>query len=357
MSVLFRCRHATVDGVGSFKVLNYLLQFAAQAWDSVSKLPPILFGSEWTRLSPPLELAAQIPQTPSERQMVDFGVILQRLVKEIGELELIGIPARKQGPRPLRSQYAAIKLSGEDTDRVLKTCKRFGVTATHVFHTAIGIALWQLQESGADERVVRYLAFSLIDLRHLCHESGRPDPHPAAIHHAGSVNQLLLDFKVPAEPDSSRTLPKAELLKYVLNTKEFYKSTTIDEDFLASIPYKFKTLTPPYPRTTPAIPEASPWRKVSLSSVGRMENLVKDRHGALSVYEPWSVGTEYTTSLGTYLGTFRGELRYWSAYNEAFFDEKEALDFLDRVKTVVFDILDAIESESNDSSNTIRSKL
>lgn len=88
-----------------------------------------------------------------------------------------------------------------------------------------------------------------------------------------------------------------------------------------------------------------------------MENFVQDRHGALAVYEPWSVGTEYTTGLGTYLGTFRGELRYWSAYNEAFFDEKEVLDFLDRVKNVAFDILDAIESDSNNSSDKVRSKL
>lgn len=79
---------------------------------------------------------------------------------------------------------------------------------------------------------------------------------------------------------------------------------------------------------------------VSISSMGRVDELIAAKYGALRVRDPWVTGEELGTGLGAFLGTFDGELHLSVAYNEAFHGKKEVEAFLERVQEIVVGVLE-----------------
>lgn len=74
--------------------------------------------------------------------------------------------------------------------------------------------------------------------------------------------------------------------------------------------------------------------------MGRVDELIAAKHGALHVQDPWVTGEELGTGLGAFLGTFDGELHLSAAYNETFHEKQEVEAFLARVQEIVVSVLD-----------------
>ena len=69
--------------------------------------------------------------------------------------------------------------------------------------------------------------------------------------------------------------------------------------------------------------------------MGRIDNMIAHRHGAIEVYNPWVTGEELRSGLGLFLGTFRGELCLSAAYNDAWHDADSVMGFLRRCVDIV----------------------
>lgn len=343
MSLLFRCGHDILDGVGTLKLLHHFFDFAATAFVSGISFKTMIYGNEPKMLSPPLAVAYGKRDPPTKEQISKFQAIQASNKEARNSVEMIGFPTAIATAIPQRSQLAEVKLSTRETTRCLKSCKVFGASATHLFHAAVALALAAIQDRTTYERKARYTTYALMNLRGICAKSSGPDLHPDSVLHTVAVKNLVVDLTIPARSDDGKRPPK-ELLSTLYCVRDFYLGNVVDADFIATIMTLYKGVTPPYPENTPAIPAPSPDRAVSFSSLGLFDKMLSPRHGPLTVSDVSISSGEYSTGLGLFFGTFNGSMKIEAAYNEAFHRESFVTGFLQKVKEFAMDILDVMES-------------
>lgn len=344
MSMMFRSRHDIIDGVGSMKLLNYLFDFAAEYFKAASKKQFLSFGDEVKRLSPPLHIAASIPESPTELQLARLDKLRVESARARENIELIMYPGPITSKAPGKSQQIGIKIPPRHSSELISKCKSFRVSATHVFHAAIAVTLRDLQARQDVARKASYISYALIDVRKFCGKSGEQDSHPASVLSCVSLNSLFVELTIPSASEDFSKMRNEDLISALHQVKAFYNSIVVDNDFLAVTPAVYESLTPAYPEQVLPIEEPSPLRAVSLSSLGVLDSLVQPRHGPFTIHDPWGIGAEYSTGMGLFLGTFDGEMKLWAGYNEAFHESEDVFSFLSAVKDVAFQILEAIES-------------
>lgn len=345
MSLLFRCGHDIVDGVGTLKLLNYLFNFATTAFTSHLPSQAMIYGNEPKKLSPPLAIAIGIRDSPTEEQLSDYKAIQTSNKEASKNFEVIGFPTKITAAMPKRSQLAELKLSKEETAKITKICKSFGVTATHLFHAAVALALASIQNRTDHERKARYITYALMNLRGICEESSGLDLHPDSVLHTVSVKHLIVDLTIPAISDNTKRPSRDELLNTLYCVRDFYRGNVVDADFIATIMTLFKAVTPPYPEKVPAIPEPSTARAVSLSSLGLIDKLIGPQHGVFTISDISISAGEYSTGVGLFFGTFNAEMKLAAVYNEAFHEETTVTDFLRIVKEFAINISEVMKAD------------
>ncbi|KAF1359011.1 hypothetical protein EJ07DRAFT_166448 [Lizonia empirigonia] len=311
---------------------------------SAFRLPEL--GSENVNLSPPLRIAANIPPV-----LLDQQEHLQSILSNNANLrqnaELLSVPFTEGQVIPGKHQRTALILSTTDTARVLQACKELGATVTHVYHASIALNLRDLQSSCPQERIARYINYSLINERPNCASPYNSVDHAVAVYHTVSGNSLALDLTIPSAERSSKDYPGAERSQeefrgLVNQVKVFYTSIRNCSDNLALAPSIFSTATPhvsnpgsrtPLDRPVPA-PNPSP--SVSISSMGKLDNIIAPQHGTFTAKHPWVTGEELGTGIGVFLGTWQGNLQLSAAYNEAWHDREEVRGFLESCCEIVW---------------------
>lgn len=348
--LVLRSRHDVVDGVGTLMLFNQLFAYAAEALYQGDAYPAPVFGDEWTRLSPPFRVAAGVSPTLNKQQQVRLDKAVSWNAGLRKEAEIAGFPTRKGACRPGRHQRVAITLSAESTHRLLKACKALGLTATHAYHTAIGIVLRDLQKRHARPRTVRYVNYGIFDERPQCEEPYSTPAHAASVYHSVSGECLAVDLTVPAvsigalEQVIDYSIPRRqEYMKVASAVRRFDLNNRADRQRTQMAPSYWSMITPPYPDhdETPDVPK--PYRKpsVSLSDLGALDETISPVHGAFSLDNPWVTREHLVTGLALFLGTWDGRLTLSATYNDAWHTRNEALGFLDRCNVVTIQALGA----------------
>ena len=337
--ILFRSHHDLVDGIGTLMLLNSLLHHAAAAFEAATELP-IEFGDEYRNLSPPLRIAAGIPQSPSLDQKSKLAKV--QSINNSAKLgaEVMSLPFSSDLSLPGNSRRAAIPFSSQESKSILAKTKSLQATVTQVFHAAIALAVRDLQRKSNQPRQGRYFSYSLVNLRHCCIPPYHKPRHAASVYHCVSANHLVVDLAVPAEPMTPTGQTAKEFLTTLDQVRNFYHNATIDADYLSIVPSLFTSVTPEYPTTSSDIPAPNKSPSVSLSSMGIVDRIVQPQQGPFEVMEPWVMGAEYSTGIGAFLGSWNGVLCLSAGYNEAFHSEVEVLNFLESVKRVVIEGLE-----------------
>jgi hypothetical protein len=76
--------------------------------------------------------------------------------------------------------------------------------------------------------------------------------------------------------------------------------------------------------------------------MGKIDTVIQSTQGNIEVYDPWVTGEELGNGYGAFLGTFRGRLCLSAAYNDAWHNKEETLEFLGRCKDIVFMSLNVV---------------
>lgn len=339
--IVLRSHHDLIDGIGTLTLFNNLFSYAAEAFALQSGELELKYGDVLQKLSPPFRIAAGLPTTPSAEQLEKFQAIQAANAKARENTEVLGVPFTLKTSMPLRSNRTQIQLSAAETTAILAKCKAAAVTPTQAFHTGIALAVRDLQERSDHERKAKYISYSLINLRQYCVPPYNSPSHAAAVYHSISDLHLAVDLKIPAK-SATRTKQSPEEFSSTLDqVKSFYQNVTIDADYLSIVPLLAKGTNPSYSEihseTPNEVPAPNPTPKVSLSSMGIVDKIVKPEHGPFTVHDPWVIGAEYATGLGMFLGTWRGRMCLSAAYNEAFYGEDEVLGYLGLVKRIVLE--------------------
>ncbi|RYP37058.1 hypothetical protein DL767_003121 [Monosporascus sp. MG133] len=316
--LVLRSPHDIVDGIGTLYLFGNLL-------DHVSSC----------------ECAAGAYQAQL-RRLSDNAAQNAAAAEGDESLTVLGIPFKPGATLPGKHQRIAVTFSKEQTSRLLAACKAAAATVTHIFHAATAIVVRDIQERPPTTSRVRYVNYILKNERASCVEPYNTSKHAVAAYHSVSGKSLTVDMAWPGAGDSDASQEsgrKKEFLGAVQIMKDFYDEVRNDSEHYALVPSIFAAGTPalPSPATgPPPVPPPKTKPSVSISSIGRIDPIIKPTLGDFEVYSPWVTGEELGNGLGLFLGTYRGELCLSAAYNDAWHDEEEVFGFLKHCEHVVF---------------------
>jgi len=352
--LVLRAPHDIIDGIGTLLFFNNFLKHAAEAYSSSNNNPPPAWGSEHHNLSPSFRIAASLPNAISPQQLARIEDITASNAALRRDLPTLSIPFNAISPTPGKHQRASLTLPSDQTALILAACRARSLTVTQAYHTAIAMAVRDSHKPSQQPTptLKRYINYSLINERRHCKHPYNTPSHAAAVYHSTSGAHLALDLEVPGMLSSSspRTPEddKADFARLAPIVRDYYTSIRNDASHPPLVPHYFTLATPKDPRikdsspsNPPPLPPPNETPSVSISSFGRMDDLISAKYGGvLEVGDPWVTGEELGTGLGVFLGTFGGELGLSAAFNEAFHTESEVRGFLERLQEIVTCVLD-----------------
>jgi hypothetical protein len=344
--LVLRAPHNIIDGIGTLLLFNNLLKHASDVYSS-NESHTLPWGEEHKNLSPSFRVAAALPDAIVPQQLERIENIVTANADLRRGIPIMSAPFKNVNEKPGKHQRLSITISAQDTAAILAACRSQSLSVTHAYHTAIAMAVRDAQPSQLTPALKRYINYCLINERSHCKHPYSTAAHAAAVYHSVSGAHLALDLTVPGDVPRTPAYDKADFERLAPIVKDYYTSIRDDTSHPPLVPHYFTMATPKDPRIrdstaeNPApLPPNNKSPSVSISSMGRVDDLIAAQHGALRVHDPWVTGEELGTGLGAFLGTFNGELHLSAAYNEAFHDEAEVKTFLKRVQEIVVCVLD-----------------
>lgn len=339
--LVLRSPHNIIDGIGTLLLFDNYIRLASEAFvQGTSFVPPSLDDhGVIENLSPPYRVAASIPPKPSA-QILRRLEALAAQEKISSSVDIANLPFKRGALVPGVHKRVEIILSPEETSKLTTACKSSGATVTHVFHAAIALVVRDLQPKQGAPRHVQYVGYLLRNERPRCRPPYNDHRHAAATYHSVSGEKLVVDMTVSGETGASvagSQLSKGdqtEFLRIVRQLRDFYFNVRDDAEHHLLAPMLWAKGTNPLPtdpeeeHVIPEVPPPAEAASATISSMGRIDNMIAHQHGPFEVYHPWVTGEELRSSLGLFLGTFRGQLSLSAAYNDAWHDENEVMGFV-----------------------------
>ncbi|RAK98468.1 uncharacterized protein BO80DRAFT_457296 [Aspergillus ibericus CBS 121593] len=295
-NLVLRAHHDIIDGIGTLVLFNNLFTHAAEAYAQRTSCCLPQSGGEWVNLSPPLrERLQDISRTNA-------------LVKE--NVEIASPQFNKQNAFPGKHQP--------------------GLSVTHAYHAAIAATVRDKQERSTEGRNVRYINYCLRNERAYCQGPYSTSAHPVSVYYS------VLHSDAQTAITESDT--KSEFMNIARPIRHFYLDIRDDNEHISLVPAFWAMSTIPYPvdEITHGIPARNDTPSVSISSMGILDKVIRPEHGPFQLDDPWVTGEELGTGIGLFLGTWKGRLALSAAYNEAWHEKEEVLDFLECCNRVTF---------------------
>lgn len=329
--IIFRAPHDTIDGVGTLLLLSNILKHASDALEQGSNyILPAFNGTEVKNLSPPYRTAAAVPWNLSKKQKERVDKLRSEhifLSRSNEPKQYLSLPFRRGAQVPARHRVAQITLDEVKSSRIRDACRAINTTVTHAFNAAVPIVLRGMVPGSRHEGRLYYRGDLLRNLRPFCIAPFNTSKHPVAAYHAGS--SFGLEIEVPVLSDTQSLKDDFHLVLHGIRT--FYHRVADDSDHWYLAPYIWADLLQSLPSLTkdplPG-PPPSPAPGVSLSNLGRIDDLLPPKVGCLSVGKPWVTGEEMGNGCGLFLTSYQGEMTLTAAYNDAWQDKDDIQSLL-----------------------------
>jgi hypothetical protein len=341
--LVLRAPHNIIDGIGTLLLFDNFLKHVSMAYSSCKPFAAP-WGEEHKNLSPSFRVAAALPDAITPQQLERIENTLSANAEMRRHIAPLSMPFKGESEEPGKHQRLSVTISASRTASVLTACRARSLSVTHAYHTAIAMAVCDAQPPQLTRSLNRYISYCLINERAHCEPPYNTAAHASAVYHSVSGLHLSLDLEVSAIGDLPCTPAddKVDFEHLAPIVRDYYTSVRNDTSHPPLVPHYFTMATPKDPRIrdstaeNPApLPPNNQTPSVSISSMGRVDDLIRSERGDLRVYDPWVTGEELGTGLGAFLGTFRGELHLSAAYNEAFHEKSEVEAFLVRVQEIV----------------------
>ncbi|EEU43776.1 uncharacterized protein NECHADRAFT_70711 [Fusarium vanettenii 77-13-4] len=343
-TILLRCPHDVSDGVGVLQLVNQLFDYAAMAFEQGDEYCLPKWGKEYENLSPCIRIAAEMPESLSEAQTKRLEEIQTQngtIYKHQGLLALPSSSTHAEGARDgklIRLSHAVPK---DRTSKILRGCKDVasGVSVTHVFMTALVMALSEVQPQKEDSYPVRYVNHSMINLRPYCQEPYNTPAHAAAAYHTISTQALGIDLVVPGSSDETTGNHATEMRKILPQVQHFFNdirpvpSEEIHEQ-VAFAPSTFKSFTSPSGVDPHAVSEP-PFCPVALSSIGNVSSMVQQRHGPFELTNVWAASEPMGAGVALFLGSWDDQLELSGVFDTRYHESSYVESFLERILNCV----------------------
>ncbi|RSL51074.1 hypothetical protein CEP54_011600 [Fusarium duplospermum] len=339
-AIFLRCPHDVSDGVGVLQLVNQLFDYATLAFNQGEEYSLPTWGKEHENLSPCIRVAAEIPDTLSKAQTKRLEEIQTRnatVYKHQGLLALAASSTLADGVRDGKLMRLSHPVSKDLTSKILRGCKDVasGVSVTHVFMSALAMALSEVQPRKEDPYPVRYVNHSMINLRPYCREPYNTRAHAAAAYHTISTQALGIDLVVPGSSDQTTRDHATEMRRVLPQVQQFFNdirpvpSEEIHEQ-VAFAPSAFKSFTS-QSGVDPHTVSEPPFCPVALSSIGNVSSMVQQRHGPFELTNVWAASEPMGAGVALFLGSWDGQLELSSVFDTRYHESSYIRSFLERI--------------------------
>ncbi|WAO92050.1 Hypothetical protein NCS54_00954200 [Fusarium falciforme] len=357
-AIFLRCPHDVSDGVGVLQLVNQLFDYTAMAFEQGDEYSLPKWGKEHENLSPCIRIAAKMPESLTEAQTKRLEEIQTQNGTIYKHQGLLALPSRPTIADGVVKDSKLIRLSHtvpkDLTSQILRGCKDVasGVSVTHVFMSALAMALSEVQPQKEDSYPVRYVNHSMINLRPYCGEPYDTPAHAAAAYHTISTQALGIDLVVPGSSDQTTGDHAAEMRRILPQVQDFFNdirpvpSEEIHEQ-VAFAPSTFESFTSPSGVDPHAVSEP-PFCPVALSSIGNVSSTVQQSHGPFKLASVWAASEPMGAGVALFLGSWDGQLELCGVFDTRYHEPGYVESFLERILICVRGGLGIDEISSTD---------
>ncbi|RTE84639.1 hypothetical protein BHE90_000760 [Fusarium euwallaceae] len=363
-AVFLRCPHYVSDGVGVLQLVNQLFDYTALAFNQGDEYSLPSWGKEHKNLSPCIQIAAGIPGTLSTAQTQRLEEIQAQNGTVYMHQGLLGLPSSTtyaDGGNDGKLVRLSHKVSKDLTSKILRGCKDAapGVSVTHVFMSALAMALSEVQPRKEESYPVRYVNHSMINLRPYCLKPYNTPAHAAAAYHTISTQALGIDLVVPSSSVQTTGNHATEMRRVLPQVQQFFNdirplpSQEIHEQ-VAFAPSTFKSFTSPSGVDPHAVSEP-PFCPVALSSIGNVSSMVQQRHGPFELTNVWAASEPMGAGVALFLGSWDGQLELSGVFDTKYHEASYVKSFLERILRCVHGGLGVDENSLADETTPAES--
>ncbi|SCO91702.1 uncharacterized protein FRV6_15830 [Fusarium oxysporum] len=349
-TLFLRCPHDITDGIGILQLLDQLFTQAAQFYTQSAKYEyPLPDEDLEARLSPCLRIAASIPGPLSDEQVQRFQEISTKNGEMYNHPGLMSLPPTSSPDikAELKAKRIAVSIPKGISSQILAGCKTVGSGAslTHVFVSALAMALAEFQPRKQEAYTVRYVDRPMLNLRPFCKEPYSSPDHAGAPYHAVCAYALGIDLEVPGLAVDKDVASKT-LSQVTAEVRDFYSqhkpilSEDVHEQVLFA-PLTFRSQFPP-PGADPWSVSDPPFCPVSLSSIGNLSSVVDAFNEVFELTNVWVASQSIITGVAVFLGSWDGDIELSSVFNTQFHGEEYVQKFLECILKHVYQGLGVI---------------
>ncbi|KAF4445468.1 hypothetical protein F53441_10810 [Fusarium austroafricanum] len=350
--VFLRCPHDITDGVGIIQLVNQLFTKAAEIRSQHAEYQyPVPDEDLDIRLSPCLRVAASIPGQLSESQHQRFEKMQIENGRTYTHPGLLSLPPSSSPAiqADFRTKRIAITIPRAVSSQILAHCKEVapGVSVTHVFVSALAMALSECQPRKKEAYPVRYVDRPMLNLRPFCSSPYNSPDHAGAAYHGVCAQALGIDLEVPSmTDDEAKPSPLPRLATQVRDFYNQLKPTLSNEthEQVLLAPLTFKSLSPP-PGADPWAVSDPPFCPVSLSSIGNLASIVASSNEILELTNVWIASQPIGAGVALFLGTWDGKIELSGVFNTQYHSEDYVQKFLEGITKNVYNGLDIDEEQ------------
>lgn len=241
---------------------------------------------------------------------------------------IFAVPTSSPGTKPeFKAKRIAVSVPKGISAQILAGCQNLGsgATLTHVFVSALAMALAEFQPRKQETYTVHYVDRPMLNLKPFCKDPYSSPDHAGATYHAVCAHALGVDLEVPGLAAGKDVATKA-LPKIALDVRDFYNKhkPTLLEDIHEQalfVPLTFKSQFP-QPGTDPWSISDPPFCTVSLSSIGNLSSVVATSSETFELTNVWVTSESIITGVAIFLGSWNGEIELSSVLNSQFHREE-----------------------------------
>ena len=300
--IMLRVPHYMTDGIGAIMAINDLLRLAISPVE-------VQFGTEWKRLSPSIQLAAEI-RAPTEAQRKSTQA---KMLDWSSSLPSIGLPLTISGRPPGRSRRLQSTFKINESMMIQCICAVRGISILSAFQAAYIEAARKinLQSVGTN-----FVSFGVFNLRNYCKKPFSTYMHPFSCYNIG----LPMVIKTGEFMTTARAI------------KEYYDNEKEHPDLLSTLPVLADSLVPIF-GARPAVPMSTP----TMSNVGIVDRSgLLTEYGSMKVTNFWLSINSLTSYILFLLWEWKGEISFCVNWNEAFYSDEGIEAFVSLTREELF---------------------
>ena len=361
-AVFLRCPHDLIDGLGLLQLVDRLFDIASDIHHGKrSSDIASAADSEIKLLAPPMPVATGMAGQLSPEQQKRYDSVKMEAIMSQLKMPQLGLPMDMTNLGPGAAggvRRVAAVLPQSSSERLLTSCKKHGLTATHVLSAGLVLALRDLQPQDGDgsekgePKTLRYHAQALANLRGLFAKEAIPSSVAMAAgnHHMLATTGFLRDFVISADKNDEKV---EEFMSVAQQFRDYYASikpctdgsNETGRDNLDFAPHTWDMYTPkpPPPQQAasqpppgesapppepPKLPTSAP---VAVSSIGNISSVVKAERHPFKITSAWISAQGMGPSIPVLIQTWDGRVGLSACYEGMFHKGGDVESFLKHI--------------------------